>query len=215
MNNLLRAGLLAGAGLLATGAAAIANPSTWLNNGRQYVVFDGLNAGDRITVKLDNQALERRVTANACGWLNLSTTTTYPTPADVAVSSDSGVTFGASTDVSAVGQQFLRCSNGVVVDGAGAAVTNPSAPFLDSSGRTVLPGYTQNARYVVRYVGEPATISRKVNGCGFVQLTNDPVKLDLTGFEYDGSNYTLAGLTTQNPPRCSRINGVQVRYNPI
>ena len=208
MNTLFKSGLLAVTG------SAIANPTKWTNNGREYVVFDSLNPGDRISLSLDNQALERRVTANACGWLNLSTTTTYSAPSTVAVSSDGGVTFGANSDVSAVGQQFLRCSNGVVVDGAGNSVASPGSAFLDSTGKIVLPGYTQNTRYVVQYVGSPATVSRKVNGCGFVQLTQNSDTLDLTGFDYNGTAYTLAGLTEQSPPRCTTINGVKVRYEP-
>lgn len=187
--------------------------SKYTNSGREYVIIDDVSPGDRLTIQLNNQDLVRQVTGNACGWIRMSVTNSYPKPAAVAVSSDGGTTFGADIDLSALTSQTYRCSNGVEVDALGNSVS-PSSPFIDSSGAVVLPGYSQNSRYNVKYNGVPTTYAPTVRECGFVQITHAPARgRDMSNFTINGNTYDMSSISEETPPVCRTLNGQRVRYD--
>lgn len=200
--------------------SALPNPvqaqtvTKYTHNGRENVVIDGVPAAQRVTLELNSQDLTRRSRGNACGWIRISNSSSYPLPSQLQISEDGGETFGASIDVSSLQTLGSRCQNGVVVNTDGTN-TPPTGNFIDSRGAVVIPNKTQNFQYTVKYVGTPATSSGNANACGFRQVSHDPNRnRDLTTFTFDGTTYNLASLTESNPPRCQRVGNDSVRYEP-
>lgn len=214
MLNLLKTGLLSLTGLSLVATSAIANPSKWTNGGREYVVFDNLPAGERIEVFLNNQDATRRVEADACGWLKLSETSTYPIATNVALSSDGGLTYGADISLGSLPTYNVTCNPDGTVTAGGVPTSSPTMNFIDGRGRRIIPNQTPGMNFVVRYNGIPQKLNRSANDCGYVQLTASD-RTDLSSFTYNGTNYSLASLSNQAPPVCRTINGQQVRYQAV
>ncbi|MDY7022875.1 MAG: hypothetical protein SWJ54_16265 [Cyanobacteriota bacterium] len=186
--------------------------SKFTNNGNEYVVIDGIEANTRVSLQLDSQDLVRRSRGNACGWIRISNSASYPLPSAIQISEDSGETYGASIDVTSLSTESIRCQNGVILNGDGTN-TPPSGNFKDSSGAVVITGKVQNQQYSIKYVGTPASSSGNANACGFRQVSHSPTRnRDLTSFTYDGTSYNLTSLTEANPPLCRRVGDSYVRY---
>ncbi len=207
--------LLGAAAIIITTAAANAQTvSKFVNNGSTYVVVDGVDANSRVSLQLDSQDLVRNSRANACGWIRLSNSSSYPLPDAIQISEDSGDTYGASIDVTALNTENTRCQNGIVLNADGTN-TAPSGNFKDNSGAVVIPNKNQNQQYSIKYVGTPASSSGNANACGFRQVTHQPERnRDLTTFTFDGSSYSLASITESTPPRCQRVGDTYIRYEP-
>ena len=197
--------------------AAALTVSKYENNGKTRVVLEDA-AGTTFQVRTDTNTV-RRVRVNACNQIRLSVSTRYPEAANgVKISEDLGVTFGALVPLPATVNPYA-CANGVVVDrsAGNAPVTSiPTTPYIDASGAFIVPSSAgQNTQVQVEYEGIPNSINATMNACGFKELTHDPDKRDLTTFEIDGTNYTLATLTEKNPPVKRKVGGVDVCYEPI
>ncbi len=215
MMNLLKTGLLSLTGLSLVATSAIANPTKWTNSGREYVVIQGLPAGETVEISLSNQDEVRNTTVDACGWIKLSETSTYPIPTSVSLSSDGGLTYGASIDLTTLPTFQLTCdtTTGQVKSG-GNVVSPPTQNFIDNRGRRIIVGQTVGERIKVRYDGVPDVVKRRANECGYVQLS-DGRSTDLSAFVYNGTTYNLASLPTQNPPATKTIAGQRVCYAPV
>ncbi|MGK7896096.1 MAG: hypothetical protein AB4372_21405, partial [Xenococcus sp. (in: cyanobacteria)] len=190
MKRLITALSVLGLGIMAATPAVAQTVNKFENNGRTYVIVDGVDANSTVAFQLDSQDLTRNTRGNACGWIRISPSARYEIPNNLQISEDSGQSFGASIDTTALDTQNIRCTNGVVINGDGTN-TPPTGNFKDTRGAIVIPNKVQNQQYTVKYVGTPAVTSGSANACGFRQVESTDTR-DLSSFTYDDTTYSLA-----------------------
>lgn len=196
---------LAAIAITATPINAAPPPAVFKDEAGNVYVHTGVTAGSRVDVDLVGAPLTRKIRAGYCGQITLAPSTSVPDIGDNVTVGGTAINLAALTTPANV----PKC--------VGNAFDPPAtAHFKDASGRYVLRGYTAGASYEVKFTEVPASANATVNGCSFATIRNTDKRPLPAQIKVNGTSYTLASLTTANPPICRRNSesGVSTRYVP-
>lgn len=166
----------------------------------------GITSGARVKVDLVGSPLVRKLRAGYCGQITLSPSTSLPSLGDSVTVS--GTTINLATISTTTTPP--RCTGN-------AFEPATTTPYKLASGRIVLPGYTAGVSYEVIFDDLPSSANATVNGCSFATIRNTTNRPLPAQIRVNGTSYTLASLTTAEPPLCRRdtSSGVSTKYTPV
>lgn len=199
--------------LLALGLCAITAPSfavpygtnnvyKYTQNGRIYVNIHGPAAGATADVSIDGVSRTRVATADACGQIAVSNSSTAPLSGTVQIGTQS-INYATLPT-----QLKPSCINGTLSE---ARTTHYKTP----EGTLVGVGFTPSNPQNVITTG-PRTRRITANSCGarFTGTTTAPIS-DTTSFTYNGTSYTVGTLPDAVVgPRSLTVNGAAVCFKP-